>query len=455
MKMRYFLTLLFLSITTFLSAQIWTAEVPYKTTFGLATEIRDFIKTDDNGFLVLIQTRDSTATFNKSLHTMIKYNAEGELEWNKSYDLGVDIPNPFTNNGGVSPIEVIQLSNDNYFMKGQSVKDTVNSFYIFVTNSTGDSLSFQTTEDFHNAQLVNNRIWALRRENLQQSFLSELDELGNLVGEYPMENTNSLNLLVTPNESVFTRTNLFFRKHNLVGEMLTEQDTDYVPRFFANNELEGMTAFGEKFTKLDANLNIIWELEYDDLYPWANTSITPNYKGLFRTTSDDYIFYGSVYDDFFLDFRFPYIYKYSKDGEYIWGGTYSMNTLPYTYVAGVVEVEDGIVTIGGNVFDEKIQLVKLYPNGLGVPTNTTDLPLPKTDFHVFPNPVNNQLTIDFTEAITGQIQLINAQGKIMITENIAFSEIHKMSLQDYPVGLYVVKVRSEEGFFTSQIITKE
>ena len=456
MKMRYFLTLLFLSITTFLSAQIWTAEVPYKTTFGFDGVIRDFIKTSDNGFLVLLQTEDSTATFSKSQHTMIKYDAEGTLEWNKSYDFGVNIPNPFTNIGGALPREIIQLANGNYLTWGGINEGEIGYPYIFITNASGDSLIYnQDTENYRDFQIVNDQIWTLRIENSDSRFLSELNENGNMIEENLLENVRSVKFVITPDETVFSRSGGNFRKNDITGEVLIEVPTDNHPDFFATNELNGVTAFGDELTKLDTDLNVIWDIEYEDLFPWSNSVFSPYNKDLFRTTSDDYIFYGSVYDDFLLDFRFPYIYKYSKDGEYIWGGTYSMNTLPYTYVAGVVEVEDGIVTIGGNVFDEKIQLVKLYPNGLGVPTSTEDLTVSKTDFHVFPNPVNNQLTIEFPEPITGKIQLINAQGQIMTTENVVFTQVYQLNLQNYQTGIYAVKVMTEQGFVNSQTIIKK
>jgi len=103
MKIRYLISLLFLFTTTFLSAQIWTTEVPYKTTSEVDGVIRDLIKTNDDGFLVLLTTQDSTASFNKFQQTMVKYNASGELEWDKSYDFGINIPNPFTNSGGAFP----------------------------------------------------------------------------------------------------------------------------------------------------------------------------------------------------------------------------------------------------------------------------------------------------------------------------------------------------------------
>ena len=455
MKIRYLISLLFLFTTTFLSAQIWTTEVPYKTTSEVDGVIRDLIKTNDDGFLVLLTTQDSTASFNKFQQTMVKYNASGELEWDKSYDFGINIPNPFTNSGGAFPSKVIQLDNDNYFIRGGTRQDTIDNSYIFITNSVGDSLFFQTTENYHNIQQVNDRIWGLRREGLQQSFLSELDEMGNLIGESPLENATSLRLLVAPDESVFTRTGLFFRKYNLDGEIIAEQDADFFPDFFTTNELAGMTVFDEQLIKLDSDLNIIWELEYEELYPWtASLFFNPNYEGLIRTQSNNYIIFGSVSDDN-SDLIGVYLYKYSKDGDFIWGGVYPFDILPYNYIKGAVEVEDGIVTLGGNRFTNKIELIKLYPNGLDVPTSTTEIAFKKPNFHIFPNPVSDQLTIEFPEAISGQIQLINAQGKMMSTEDFSFSETHRMSLLDYPAGLYVVKVMTEQGVANSQTVLRK
>ena len=455
MKIRYLLFLFFFSTTTFLSAQIWTTEVPYKTTSEVDGVIRDLIKTNDDGFLVLLRTQDSTASFNKFQHTMVKYNASGELEWDKSYDFGVNIPNPFTNAGGAFPSYAIQLANGNYYLIGGTIRDTINSAYIFVTNSIGDSLSFQTIDQYHDIQLVNDRLWGIRRDgDLQQSFLIELDEIGNLVGESLLENANSTNLLVAPDESVFSRTGLFFRKYNLNGEIIAEQDADFSPDFFTTNELAGMTVFDEQLIKLDSDLNIIWELEYEELYPWtASLFFRPTYEGLIRTQSNDYIIFGSVSDDN-SDLIGVYLYKYAKDGDFIWGGVYPFDILPYNYIKGAVEVEDGIVTLGGNRFTNKIELIKLYPNGLDIPTSTTEIAFKKPNFHIFPNPVSNLLTIKFPEATTGQVQLINAQGQIMTTENISFLQMYQINLQSYPTGFYVVKVMTKQGIINSQTIIK-
>jgi len=456
MKIRYLFSLLFFSTTTFLSAQIWTTEVPYSTCCGINTEIKDFIKTNDNGFLVLLQTEDSTATFIKGQHTMIKYNSEGILEWNKSYDFGVSIPNPNSNVAGPFPREIIQLANGNYLARGGLIEGNTGYPYVFVTNELGDSLYYQQDNgNYREFQYINNHIWSLRIENSDSLFLSELDETGNLIDENLLDNVRSINFLVAPDETVFTRSGGNFRKNDITGAVLIETPTDNRPDFFVTNELNGVTAFGDELTKLDTDLNVIWDIEYEDLFPWVNDIFTPNYQGFFRTISDDYIFFGSVYDDFLLDYRFPYIYKYSKDGEYIWGGTYSLNTLPYTYLAGVIEVEDGIVTIGGNIFNQKIQMVKLYPNGLGIPTSTENLTPSKTSFRVFPNPVSNQLTIEFPEAIIGQVQLINAQGQIMTTENISFVQMYQINLQSYPTGFYVVKVMTKQGIINSRTIIKQ
>jgi len=58
------------------------------------------------------------------------------------------------------------------------------------------------------------------------------------------------------------------------------------------------------------------------------------------------------------------------------------------------KVEDSIVTFGGNRFTNKIELIKLYPNGLDIPTNTIEMAFSKTDFYIFPNPVRDQLTVE-------------------------------------------------------------
>lgn len=451
MKIRYLFILLLLSTTSFLSAQIWTSIVPHPAGTNTTSEIRVFIKTNDNGFLVLLRSTE-VAEFLKTRHTMVKYNANGEIEWDKSYDFGVSIPNS-NNSAGARPSKIVQLANGNYLAEGGFKENNITTFYLFLTSSLGDSLLYQTTNDnYINFQLVNEQPWTLRNQNSEQRFLVKLDEIGNPIEGIPLEDVTNNRFLIAPDEFIFTKSGNNFRKHNIAREVLIEQPSDNIPRYFTTNELRGITGFGNELTKLDADLNILWDLQYDDLFTFGPPG---GFQGtdLTRTTEDDYIFTGYLFDPNDLVVG-SFMYKYSKDGEYLWGDNYPYDILPTTYLHGVIEVDDGLVVVGANKFSDQILLIK-FPNEDLYLTNTEDTEISTPDLHLYPNPVTDQLTLQFPTTTTGQIQLANAQGQIMTTKNISFSERHRINLQDYPTGLYLVKVMTNEGVISSQMILKQ
>jgi hypothetical protein len=65
------------------------------------------------------------------------------------------------------------------------------------------------------------------------------------------------------------------------------------------------------------------------------------------------------------------------------------------------------------------------------------------DFHVFPNPANQELQIWLPEAFQGEVnlQLENIEGKVLLqkTGNAA-TQTHAFTTQHLPDGMYLVRV---------------
>lgn len=77
---------------------------------------------------------------------------------------------------------------------------------------------------------------------------------------------------------------------------------------------------------------------------------------------------------------------------------------------------------------------------------------------VFPNPVNELLTIQFEKIpqYTVIIELIdmNAQLHYAETTNISDSRIKQINMKNFASGIYLLRIKTEEGFFLKKVIKK-
>ena len=68
---------------------------------------------------------------------------------------------------------------------------------------------------------------------------------------------------------------------------------------------------------------------------------------------------------------------------------------------------------------------------------------------IFPNPVNDQLTILTETPRDFHLQLIASDGRIMLTER--FNGNHRINLGHLPRGLYMLKLSSEEAAYIEKV----
>ncbi|WP_343747491.1 T9SS type A sorting domain-containing protein [Fluviicola sp.] len=72
---------------------------------------------------------------------------------------------------------------------------------------------------------------------------------------------------------------------------------------------------------------------------------------------------------------------------------------------------------------------------------------------VYPNPTSGVFTIDLTDLTADQILIYNAQGRVV--QSIAVSEgkiRHHFDLSNQPNGMYLVTIRTQDGFITHKLI---
>ena len=88
---------------------------------------------------------------------------------------------------------------------------------------------------------------------------------------------------------------------------------------------------------------------------------------------------------------------------------------------------------------------------LSTPTGLNDLEL-KVDFHIYPNPANNQITIKTDEKLIGsKYTILNIMGQTVLSGKIN-SDNTLLEVGDLPGGTYLVQIQSEGGSSVLQLI---
>ncbi|PHN03551.1 DUF4465 domain-containing protein [Flavilitoribacter nigricans] len=88
---------------------------------------------------------------------------------------------------------------------------------------------------------------------------------------------------------------------------------------------------------------------------------------------------------------------------------------------------------------------------------TLDVATPVKDYltdvavRIFPNPTAEQVTVHWPQHQTGNALLLDAQGQIIKREQL-FSGDNQIGMQELPAGPYRIRIQSEDGFLTRQII---
>lgn len=99
----------------------------------------------------------------------------------------------------------------------------------------------------------------------------------------------------------------------------------------------------------------------------------------------------------------------------------------------------GVVTITVKIIDD---------DGLGIPG------INNSGITVFPNPVHNELHIQSASLIE-EVVLENVMGQILLHQQRINSSNLQFDLGNVPGGIYMIKVKSQNGMLTKQLIKQE
>ena len=84
-------------------------------------------------------------------------------------------------------------------------------------------------------------------------------------------------------------------------------------------------------------------------------------------------------------------------------------------------------------------------------TNIDDL---STYFSLFPNPNSGQFSIINSASLSGQMNVYNSVGQLIVTKQLSGQTVVECDLRGSVSGIYLVQVKTESGLWTSRVVLK-
>lgn len=78
-------------------------------------------------------------------------------------------------------------------------------------------------------------------------------------------------------------------------------------------------------------------------------------------------------------------------------------------------------------------------------------PSSDSNFEIYPNPVNNILSIKFPESTSGRIKILDITGKQLI-EKSDIENIATLNISSFKTGIYIIEIQTDSEVFTTKII---
>ncbi len=232
-----------------------------------------------------------------------------------------------------------------------------------------------------------------------------------------------------------------------------------------------VSELGSKYfvSKIDENLNTIWEMEYDYGF---------DYNLLFQAKENldgTIIACGSGYidEEFVIGDRYGVILKVTNDGEAIWQRTYSYvgQDLQENYLGDIVEIPNGggyIASgtrsgeiIGKNAWVLKVDDMGCLVEGCDTIVNVEEEDIEsKFDFLVGPNPASSFLNVFIPQLpsniVSTTLTLRDVQGRLVESVPIyRDNTTYIFDLQDQTSGTYFLSLYNGNELLSSKQIVKE
>jgi len=123
---------------------------------------------------------------------------------------------------------------------------------------------------------------------------------------------------------------------------------------------------------------------------------------------------------------------------YVWNpGAIAGNNIPTTLTSSTIFTVTGTASNGCT----KTATVSISVSPCTSITKTANT----ENFKAYPNPTQGMVSLSFGETFSGQVNVFNTLGQLLITQKIADSEKADINLSSYPKGIYLIKIISANG----------
>jgi hypothetical protein len=78
-----------------------------------------------------------------------------------------------------------------------------------------------------------------------------------------------------------------------------------------------------------------------------------------------------------------------------------------------------------------------------------------SSFEVFPNPTNNQLSLQLNQLGDYQITVIDMNGRVIYQRQLTYSNQLTLNSSEWAAGLYAIQVRTADGYLMTQKVVKQ
>ena len=185
---------------------------------------------------------------------------------------------------------------------------------------------------------------------------------------------------------------------------------------------------------MNSDLSKRWFTPKEDLL-YVPPSLGAEERFIVPTDDGGFILGGDMGDSFL---RFIYLVKVDHEGIKEWDKTYI--DFPLTEMLGLVAVDDGYVLAAYSGTLSNFWLVKLNEQGILLSTEEIESFTQDRYFDIHPNPAHQTVNIQFREAFSGNMIIYNMAGQRMFQADLDHEMSFYLSIQDFPVGIYIVKV---------------
>jgi len=294
--------------------------------------------------------------------------------------------------------------------------------------------------------------------------------------------------LVNYDQSVWTYADIFLVKYNAEGNVIWAKkaggikgdfaqsvSSDTIGNVYMGGNFFGSTATFDNIILTNSNLagTSVFLAKYnsDGNVLWAKNSVGSNYDDIWsivaNPTGDNVYITGQFASHYFLldtiilynpnNSPDVYVAKYNSSGNIIWairaGGTdedisesIALDASGDICIAGHYRSPN--LNFGNYHLTSSNSAIKMFIAKLGIITGINEY-YNEFDVFIFPNPANDNLTIETPQK--SSIEIINIQGQLIKTLTSSGNKTN-IDVSALPCGVYIVEVKTEKGMAVKKFV---